>query len=478
MARIGKVYLTGAGPGDPGLLTLKAKALLQKADTVVYDYLVGRRIIDLIPSRIKKVCFAQNGHKDHRLQNKINKFLIQEAKSGRQVVRLKNGDPFLFSRGSEEAQALAENQIPYEVIPGITAGMAACECAGIPITQRHINSCVSFITASEAKDKIKSNIRWKALAESRATLIFYMVVEKLKTVCNQLRRAGLNQDAPCYIIQEATTPRQKALAGTLADIYRKACKGRIKPPAILVVPALPLAGKRIVVTRPKGGEFSRLLAKQGAQVIHFPTIEIKPNAKQLKDIRGFDWLVFTSSNAVRFFRENLKKIPHGVKIGCIGPKTRQELARRGIKADLMPAMFSSAGLVREFKKQNLRGKKILLLRSDKGSQLLPRKLSALGAKVRDFAVYRILQAKPKIKNFLQEIKQGADIITFLSAQSARNFVKILSRERAKKILQQAQIASIGPETTATLKSLGFGVDFQPKEFSIEALVKTIVGQKW
>jgi uroporphyrinogen III methyltransferase/synthase len=475
MARIGRVYLTGAGPGDPELLTLKAKALLQKADTVVYDYLVGRRIIDLIPSRIKKVCFAQNGRKDYRLQNKINKFLTQEAKSGRQVVRLKNGDPFLFSRGSEEAQALAENQIPYEVIPGITAGMAACEYAGIPITQRHINSCVSFITASEAQDKHKSNICWKALVDSGATLIFYMVVGKLKDVCSKLRRYGLSRDTACYIIQEATTPRQKVLAGTLADIYRKARKARIKPPAILVVPALPLAGKRIVVTRPKGGELSALLTKQGAQVINFPTIKIKPNSKKIKNLSGFDWLVFTSSNAARFFRKNLKKIPQGIKISCIGPKTRQELENWGAKVYLMPAVFSSTGLAAAFKKHNLRGKKILLLRSDKGSQLLPKELSASGAKVSDCAVYRIAQARPKIKRFFKKLKAPVDIITFLSSESAKNFIRILGRKRARKILRQTKIASIGPETSATLKSLGFTVDFQPREFTVEALAQSITG---
>jgi len=490
MAKIGKVYLTGTGPGDPGLLTVKARELLQQADTVIYDYLVDKRILNLIPSGIKKICFAQDGQKNYRMQEKINRFLVKEAKHGRQVVRLKNGDPFIFSRGIEELLELAKNNVPYEVIPGITSGMAACEYAGIPITQRHLNSCVSFITASEAKEKTKSHIHWKALVNTKGPLIFYMVVEKLQAVCNQLIRSGMNKNMPCCIIQEATTPRQKVLEDTLGNIYQKANNANIKSPAILVVSKtvalrknlawfneLPLAGKRIVVTRQKGGALSELLKKTGAQVIHFPTIKIKDRHKKLKDIDNFDWLVFTSSNTVRFFKNNLKKIPKNTKVACIGPVTRKHLQGLGIKADLMPKVFSSAGLIAEFKKFNLAGKQILIVRSDKGSKLLSQNLSGLGARVKEFYAYRIVPAKPDIKNFLKELKRGIDIITFLSSESARNFIRILGNARIqslrKKLLKDVKIASLGLETSNTLKSLRWRVDIQPKEFTIDALVRAI-----
>jgi uroporphyrinogen III methyltransferase/synthase len=486
MAAIGKVYLTGAGPGDPGLLTLKAREVLEKANTVVYDYLVDKRILDLIPSGIKKICFAQDGQKNYRMQEKINRFLVKEAKRGRQVVRLKNGDPFIFSRGIEELLELAKNNVPYEVIPGITAGIAACEYAGIPVTQRKVNSCVSLITGSEAKAKNNSHLNWRALSRMQGTLIFYMTVGKLQYICNQLMRYGLDRNTPCCIVQRATTLGQKIIDGNLANIFQRAKKARIKPPAVLVVSKnvplrknlawfdrLPLAGKRIVVTREKGGELSELLKRAGAQVIHFPTIKIKDNHKQLKGLSKFDWLIFTSCNAVRFFRNNLKKIPKNTKIACIGPATRKHLQGLGIKTDLVSKIFSSTGLIAEFKKLNLLGKRFLIVRSDKGTKLLSQKLSDLSARVKEFYAYRILPAKPDIKDFLQELKQGIDIITFLSSESARNFVRILGKNKTKKIIKDIKIISIGPETTKTLRSLGLKVDIQPKEFTIEALVNAM-----
>ncbi len=488
----GKVYLVGAGPYDKGLLTLRAREVIKKADVVLYDYLVSKDVLKFIKPGVNKVCFAKDNKKDFRLQGKINNFLVKNSLAGKKVVRLKGGDPFIFSRGIEELESLVENDIPFEVVPGITAGLAACVYSLIPVTRRNLVSSVILATGSEVKNE-KSNINWVSLAKSGATLIFYMAVARIPKISFNLVKRGLSKDTPCALIQDATSYKQRIVIGKLSNISLLARQRKVKPPAIFVISRtillrnrfvsenLALAGKKVVVTREDPAYLGELLKKEKSQIIHFPTIKTVSHKYSIKDLHIYDWVLFLSVNAVRRFRRYLRKIPNSAKIACIGVRTAEYLKQLGYKVDLVPEEFSSQGLIKALRKRQLNKKNVLIVRSKKGNDLLKKALCKKVNMLKEIYVYDIIPGSPDKRMFFRQVSKGADIFTFLSAQSADNFVNILGKNKAKLLVRQGLVASIGPETSKRLKQLGIGVDFQPKVYTINSFVnglKQAIRKRW
>ena len=417
----GKVYIIGAGPGDPGLITLRAVEALKLADVVVYDNLVNEELLKYAPKTARFTYAGKQGG-DHTLtQDQINALLAKEALDGNTVARLKGGDPFIFGRGGEEVEVLVARNIPFEVIPGITSAIAVPAYAGIPLTHRGLTSTVAFITGHEDPTKEKSDIDWQALA-GIGTLVFLMGVKNLGQIAGALIARGKSPATPAALIRRGTLPEQQVLTGHLSTIVELAQASGFKPPAILVVGKVvelrdtlrwfdikPLFGKGVVITRPErqADDLARLLAAQGANPIAFPTIAIEAPADwseldaALEQIERYAWLIFTSANGVHFFFERLMQQGRdirdlkGVKICCIGPATAKQVETRGIRVDLMPDEFIAEGILKSFAAMDVKGQKILIPRAAKARDILPRTLQEQGADVTVATTYRTVNSGRK-----------------------------------------------------------------------------------
>jgi uroporphyrinogen III methyltransferase / synthase len=495
----GKVYIIGAGPGDAGLITLKGIEGLREADVVIYDYLVSRDLLKY--ARIDaRFTYAGKQGGDHTLsQWQINDLLVKEAKAGNTVARLKGGDPFIFGRGGEEAEKLASNKIPFEIIPGVTSAIAVPAYAGIPLTHRGLTSTVAFVTGHEDPTKEKSDIDWPALARI-GTLVFLMGVKNIEKIVQELQDNGRSPKTPTALIRWGTTPQQEILTGTLANIATLAKARKFTPPAILVIGEVvalrdtlqwfdskPLFGKGVVITRPErqADDLARLLIKEGATPIYFPTIKIvpPPNWRELdaaiKKLEDYDWLIFTSANGVAYFLERLlakgKDVRNlkGVKICCIGPATARQMESKGIRVDLVPKNFISEGILKSFSGKNLKGKKILIARAAKARDVLPEGLKIHGAQVDVVTAYETINSGKK-KNELKELleENQVDVITFTSSSTVNNFIKIMGSNF--KLPKGVKIACIGPVTAAAAKKAGFPIDIHQEEYTMEGLVEALI----
>ncbi len=495
----GKAYIIGAGPGDPGLVTLRAVEALKLADVVVYDNLVNEELLAYAPAGARRIYAGKRGG-DHTLtQDKINELLVQETLDGRTVARLKGGDPFIFGRGGEEAEELATRGIPFEVIPGVTSAIAVPAYAGIPLTHRGFTSTVAFVTGHEDPTKEKSDIDWQALA-GIGTLVFLMGVKNLDQITGALISKGKPPETPAALIRRGTTPDQKVLSGTLATVADLAVKNRFKPPAILVVGKVvelretlawfdtkPLFGLGVVVTRPErqADDLAKLLAKQGARPIAFPTIAIEPPSDwsgldaALAELESYHWIIFTSANGVHFFFERLRQKGKdvrdlkGVNICCIGPATARQLEARGIRADLVPKEFIAEGLLKSFAEIDLEGKKILIPRAAKARELLPEGLKKMGAEVVTATTYRTVSSGRKREELNARLAEGdVDVITFTSSSTVTNFVDIMGKDFA--LPPSVRVACIGPVTAGTAVKAGFKIDILEHEYTMEGLVRALV----
>jgi uroporphyrinogen III methyltransferase/synthase len=498
----GKVYLVGAGPGHAGLITVRGIECLRRADVVIYDYLSNPAFLQSAkPSA--KILYAGKKAGNHTLsQRTIESVMIRHAKAGRHVVRLKGGDPFLFGRGGEEAAALKKRGIPFEIVPGVTAGTAAPAFAGIPVTHRAHASAVAMITGHEQGISGKGkgvSVDFENLAHFKGTLVFFMGVERLGHIASELIRHGKKAGTPVALVRWGTTGRQQTLAGKLGDIAAKARKSRFQPPALIVVgdvvklrqslgwfERLPLFGKRVVVTRTRqqAGELRKQLEELGADVLELPTIEIRPPAnpaplrKAIAGIGRYRWLIFTSPNGIdAFFEEFLKR--HGdvrklgpVRIAAIGPATAAKLAGRGLKADLMPREYVAEKIVDEMKKQNGRGR-VLLARADIARDALPRGLRKLGYAVDETVAYRTVAPARSIETD-RLMREGADFITFTSSSTAENFAKLLGKTRLRRIPGRPKLISIGPVTSGSMRKLGMKPAAEAKVFTIPGLVDCLL----
>ena len=499
-ARVGGiVYLVGAGPGDPGLITVKGLRLLEAADVVVYDRLVDDRLVaraqdgaDLIPAGKRP---GGNG----AAQEDINATLIEKAREGNSVVRLKGGDPFIFGRGGEEAEALIEAGIPFEVVPGVTSAVAAPAYAGIPLTHRGYASSVTIAAGSEAPDKQDSNVSWGALAEAGGTIVVLMGWKTLEAIVESLVSNGMSPNTPIALIQWGTEPYQKTVVSTLAFVERDAANAGLAPPVVTVIGEVvnlrdklhwldnrPLFGKRVLVTRAmaQAGVLSELLAQQGADPIEAPTIAIEPLGDYggldatLGEIRGYDWVLFASVNAVDAVFGRLGALGldaralHGTRVAAVGPTTDEALRSRGIAPDYIPERFVSEAIVDGLASHGMAGKSVLLPRSEIGREALPEGLESLGAVVTQVAAYRNVVPEASRERLARALEAGIDVATFTSSSTVKHLVTLLDGDTGK--LGSAAVACIGPATAAAARDAGLTVQVEAGEYTIEGLVRAVV----
>jgi len=500
----GKVYLVGAGPGDPGLLTLKAKACLEKADVVIYDHLANEVFLDHADEKAAFIYVGKKGG-DHTLsQDEINKLIVDKAQQGLTVVRLKGGDPFIFGRGGEEAEELVKAGVSFEIVPGVTSAIAVPAYAGIPLTHRDYTSTVAFITGHEDPTKETSSIAWDKLATSVGTLVFLMGVGNLQHISKSLMEHGRSPDTPVALIHRGTVPEQKTVVGTLQDIAERAQKEGMKAPAIIVVGDIvnlrqklnwfenkPLFGKRIVVTRAReqASGFLARLTELGAACIEFPTIQVVPPKswdaldRAMMRLERYQWLLFTSVNGVKYFFERLEHLGldmrelNDIKVGAIGPKTADAVYKKGIRPDLVPDEYRAEAVVDAFRKWDVKGIKILLPRAAKAREVLPMELVKMGASVDEIPVYETVRPdhdKGRVKGMLE--KGEIDMVTFTSSSTVSHFVEMFreERENLKEWMARVAVACIGPVTSKTAQEMGLSVGLVPQEYTIEALTHAIV----
>ena len=492
----GTVYLVGAGPGDLGLVTLRAKECIENADVIVYDHLVNPEMLSWARDDAE-IIYAGKEPGESRTQQEINALLIEKAREGKQIVRLKGGDPFVFGRGAEEAQAIAHVGLPFEIVPGITSAIAGPAYAGIPMTHRAHNSHVTFFPGHEDPAKADSAINYAALAKLGGTQVMLMGVERLGSITNEMLKQGVRGDLPVALVRSATTGQQETLTGTLSDIAQKAVASDFKTPAVAVfgeVVALrdslnwyekrPLLGKRIVVTRTRkqASVLSNKLRALGAHVIELPTIRIEPPsdlrefAELVQDAHTYDWIVFTSANGVEAFFDVFLKLYDdareigGARIAAIGPATAQRVKDFHLHVDLQPDEFVAEALVREFKKQgSIDNLRILLVRAEKARDVLPKELSAAGAIVDEGFAYRTVPETRDVSGARRQLAQdGADLITFTSSSTVENFLA-LTLPWPKGM----RIASIGPITSKTARDHGLTVDVEARRHDIDGLVRAV-----
>jgi len=497
----GTVYLVGAGPGDPSLITLRGVECLNKADVVVYDYLANEQLLCHAPETAERIYAGKIGGRHNQGQDEINTLLVAKAAAGKIVVRLKGGDPFVFGRGGEECEALRDAGIPFEVVPGVTAAVGASAYSGIPLTHRDITASVAFVTGQEGKDKHESNIDWDRLSLGGGTVVFYMGITTLRRNMQRMIEHGRSAATPVALVRWATTPCQQVLVGTLADIADRAEECDFKPPAVTIVGEVvalreklqwfdtrTLCGKKIIVTRAaeQAGEFSAKLTARGATVLECPTIRlVEPESWQLVDLAirelpGYDWLVLTSANAVRYFFQRLYTLGldaralGGCKICVVGPKTADEIRAFGIKPDLVPTDYKAEGIVDEFSRLDMQGSRVLFPRAEKTRDVIPRELKRMGAHVDSPVAYRNIfpERLPPETLFALE-KRSVDCITFTSSSTVQNLAAMLGEELMLDMLKGVAVASIGSITSKSCRDLGLRVDIEPASSTLDSLTEAL-----
>jgi uroporphyrinogen III methyltransferase / synthase len=499
----GLVFLVGAGPGASDLITLRGADVLSRADVVIYDNLVSQELIRLAPPNAELIYAGKRGGEEKSVeQGALNAMLIEHARKGRMVVRLKGGDPFIFGRGGEEAEALARAHIAFEVVPGVTSAIAAPAFAGVPLTHREHGSFVAFVTGHEVETKDSSSVPWDELAaaaRNRGTLVILMGTARMRATLDRIRAAGLPEETPAVAVQWATTAAQKTVSATLATLAEQAARAGLGAPAVIVVgesaglsdhlrwvEQMPLFGRTIVVTRARSNasEFATALRRLGAEAIEFPTIETAPARsyavldRAIKRIDSFDWIVFTSANGVERFVERLKSRGGDIRqlghasIAAIGPATAARLADYAIRVRALPDEYRAERIVSAIGSKNIRNKRFLIPRAEVAREALPEILRDKGAKEVVVApAYRTIKPKgARIDRMRELIASGAiDLVTFTSSSTVTNFCELIG-ESGKGI----RAAVIGPITSATARERGFDVVVKARKYTIEGLVDAIV----
>lgn len=500
----GICFLIGAGPGDPGLLTMRGAELLRQAEVVIYDYLCNPILLQQASVTSEKIYVGKSAGKHTLSQDEINALLVKFTQAGKLVVRLKGGDPFLFGRGGEEAEALAAANLKFEIVPGVTSAIGGLAYAGIPVTHRANNAMLTIFTGHEDPTKKESTIDYHTLAITPGTKVMLMGVERLEKICEEFLNAGMNTETPVALVRWASTPRQETLTGTLATIAKKAQEKNFQPPAVAVFGEVvslrekinwfetkPLFGKKIAVTRTreKASELVKTLRNLGADAYELPTICIQPVAEKkdreafveaLAQAHHYDWIVFTSPNGVTHFFEAFYKLHRdarelgNVKIAAIGPGTAQKIEEYRFGVDLIPPKFVAESLLKEFKKLGVENLKVLLPRASGAREVLAVELENLGAIVDDVPVYQTIgvtdDAAGGWKRFVEE---GADLVTFTSGSTAQHFKNYLEKNSVTS-QATATLASIGPVTSSVMKELGMSIGLEAPQHDIPGLVAAIV----
>lgn len=498
----GKVYLIGAGPGDPGLITVKGLACLRKADVVVYDYLANEHFLDSLKEEAERIYVGKKGGDHTFSQEQINSLIVSKAREGKVVARLKGGDPFIFGRGGEEAEELAAAGISFEIIPGVTSAIAVPAYAGIPLTHRDFTSTVAFITGHEDPTKEDSRIAWDKIATGAGTLVFLMGMGNLEKIANELMANGRSPETPVAVIRWGTLSEQDTTLGKLSDIAAIAAAKKIRPPVIILVgevvslreklnwfESLPLFGRKILVTRAReqASELSDRLQQLGAMVVETPTIEIVPPRSWddvdhcLARLDGYDWIVFTSANGVKFLVQRLVQVGRdirdlkGPKICAIGPGTAQALRALKIRVDFVPLEYRAEAIFEGLGKENLNGKRILIPRAKVARDVLPSALRNSGAEVEVVEVYQTVCPREKEMGALDLLREkNVSAITFTSSSTVTNFVELVGKEDAAELTRGVTIACIGPVTAEKARTLGLTTTVMPREYTIPSLVEALV----
>lgn len=498
----GKIFLVGAGPGDPGLITVRGKQLIDSADAVVYDALANSA---LLPPGARTTgrpelyyVGKRGGAKDSVSQEEINALLVKLAREGKRVVRLKGGDPFVFGRGSEEAQAMNDASVPFEVVPGITAGIAAPAYAGIPVTHRALATSVTFVTGHEDPAKPSTQTNWSALAKAGGTIVLYMGVKTLGSIADTLIEGGMPGDIPAAAIQWGTHPRQRTVVATLGTLAAKAIEQDITAPVITVIgwsvvlrdelnwfERRPLFGKRIVVTRAsqQAHALTEKLSELGADVIEMPAtqiarLDLSPLRAEIGRLSFYDWLIFTSQNAIAIFWEQLlgegkdARALFGLKVAAVGPATAGALLEHGITVDVIPNRFVAEGLLEMMAaRDDVAGGKVLYVTAEGARDVLQLGLKEIGANVTLIEAYRSIVDGEGAEKLARAIEAGkVDLVTFTSGSAVRGYIDAVGEDLALRV----PAASIGAQTSEALREAGIEVKVEAKEATLDGLVSEVL----
>ena len=502
MASLPTVYLVGAGPGHPGLLTLRAAEVLRQADLVLYDKLVSPLLLEHAPASAEKHCVVELApHHDERIVP-IHEAMIAAARAGKRVVRLKGGDPYVFGRGAEEAEVLRNAGIPFEIVPGVTAALGAAAFAGISLTHRACSSAVAFVTGHENPHKPESTLDWNALARFPGTLVIYMGMSRLDRIVPLLLHAGKDSQTPAAVVHCATLGTQRTIVAPLSELPRRAREEGLAAPALIVVGPvvalrdelawfehLPLFGKRVLVTRPRAqaGDMVQRLIELGAVPFILPTVEIRdigdwgPVDRAIQSLRQYDWLAFTSANGVRAFLQRLDtlgldlRVLGHLRLAAIGPKTAAALGEYHLKADLVPARFQSEDLAEALKTQIRPNERVLLARADRGRDVLREQLAAV-CQVEQIAVYAQVDAVEADETVLDALRRGEiEFVTLTSSNIARGLLQRLDATCKRRIeTGEIKLVSISPVTSAEIQKCGFPVSAAAAEATAEGVIDTVV----
>lgn len=498
----GTVYLVGAGPGDPRLITLRALDCISNAEVLVYDRLVNPVILDFAPQGAEKIFVGKRPGLHALPQEEINQLLAEKAMANKIVVRLKGGDPFVFGRGGEEAELLAKKGVPFEIIPGITSAVAVPAYAGIPVTHRDFVSAFSVITGHE-EEKESSALDWDKLAQSEDTLIFLMGIKNLPSIVQNLLSRGKSPNTPVALIRWGTLTRQEVLEGTLEDIVSQVEERDFKPPAVTIIGRVVglreklqwwekklLFGRSVVITRPRHLQksFREKILDLGGEPVFFPTVEVIPPPDNveldwcLDRIGEFRWIVFTSIHGVQFFFRHLREREidfrdlKGVKLAAIGPKTREAVEDLGLKVEFQPGEYRAEAVAEGLRDLLHPGEKILLPRADLARPELAQALEKMGMAVKEVTAYCNVLPGDDADFPWEDLMEQEErpIITFTSSSTVTNFFRLLGKKRGSLLAGHAILASIGPITSETIKGFGFSVDIQATSYTMEGLLEAIL----
>ena len=492
------VYLIGAGPGDPGLLTCKGRDILAKADVIVHDYLAASSLLAYARPEAERIYVGKIAGNHAMRQEDINKLLVRKAREGKVVARLKGGDPYIFGRGGEEALELYEAGVPFEVVPGVSSSIAAPAYAGIPLTHRAFSSSLTIVTGHEEPGKANSALDWKALARSSSTLVILMGMKNLPQIVASLLDAGMPGDTPSALVYRGTTTKQRSLTAPLADLPAAAEREGFANPSVIVVGDVvsvrdklnwfekkPLFGRTIVVTRAReqASASAALFEEMGAEVLQFPTIAISPMKDwaavddAIRRLQEYEWLIFTSVNGVRFFRGRMQALGRdarafaGLRIAAIGPATADAVRGMGIEPDFVPDTYVAESVAEGLMTRGIRS--ALLPRAREAREVLPERLRAFGAKVDVVPVYEAVPSAEGREAVLEALENGRlDCVTFGSSSTVRNFFAAIPPEKVR-LHPEVKLAAIGPVTAQTLRKEGFDPDIVPGEFTVPALVDAV-----
>ncbi len=500
--RSGFVYLIGAGPGDPGLLTLKGRDCIARADVILYDYLAHHGLLTHARPETELVYAGKVGGLHNQGQEQINEMLVEKARQGKVVARLKGGDPFIFGRGGEECEALVAAGIPFEIVPGITAAVGAAAYAGIPLTHREYTASVTLVTGHEFHGKETTGIDWPSLANGTGTLVFYMGMKNLPRIAANLLENGRSPETPVALVRWGTRPEQEVLTGTLATIYQLARQRNFKAPAVTIVGEVvqlretlrwfdnrPMFGVGVLVTRAvdQAGELQHVLEDRGAYVYSCPTIAITPpeSFAELDEALGrletFNWLIFTSANGVRVFFQRLHALGRdsralgGCRVAAVGPKTAEGLAAYGIHPDLLPAGYHAEGLVDAFGDLEVSGLRALYPKADLARDVLVSRLTQRGMAVTAPVAYctTLPEAVPRVILAALE-ERRIQCVTFTSSSTVTNLAHLVGENRLIHLLEPVAVAAIGPVTAAACRDLGLAVHIEPAEATVSALAAAVI----